>query len=162
MTYLALHVTSRALDLNSNFGIDLLRSTCIYFDASQQEKHGGSQMMSLDLLVPKLFAKNILSKRYFDLSWPLKPNLLKFGQFWRHLSKRAVKQPSNAFSEKIGSEIMTHFWINMAFRFLYLRWPLLTSMLNSHQNDWCINYCSLNSGSLLLKANAVCACPYVA
>ena len=57
MTCLADHVTSRNLDLRSNLDIELLRLTCIYFDASRRKEHDGLQIMSLVFLVQKLIAK---------------------------------------------------------------------------------------------------------
>ena len=68
MTYLAHHVTSCDLDLRSDFDIDLFRSTCTYFDAFRREEHDAAKIMSLALLVQKVFAKTSLKKRYFDLS----------------------------------------------------------------------------------------------
>ena len=62
-------MTSRDLDLRSNVGSDLLRSICTYFDASRRQEHDAAKIMSLALLVQKLFEKNIFAKkRYFDLS----------------------------------------------------------------------------------------------
>ena len=68
MTYLARQLTSRDLDLRSNFDIDLLRSICTYFDASRHQEHDSAKIMSVAFLVQKLFAKNHFckKKRYFD------------------------------------------------------------------------------------------------
>ena len=62
------HVTSRDLELRSHFDIDLLKWTCIFFDASRQEEHDGAHIMSLAFLVQKLFEENIFlpKKRCFD------------------------------------------------------------------------------------------------
>ena len=57
MTYLGHDVTSSDLDLRSNFDLDFPRSTCIYFDASRREKHGGVRIISLTFLIEKLLAK---------------------------------------------------------------------------------------------------------
>ena len=61
-------VTSGDIDLRSDFEIDLFRSTCTYFDAFRREEHDAAKIMSLALLVQKVFAKTSLKKRYFDLS----------------------------------------------------------------------------------------------
>ena len=64
MIYSAIHVTSRDLNLGSNFDIDLFTSICIYFDPSRGKEHYGTRIMSLTFIVQKLFAKNT-KKRYF-------------------------------------------------------------------------------------------------
>ena len=56
MTYLVQHVTSRDLDLRSNFEIDLFRSTCSYFDAFRREENDAGKIRYLAFLVQKLFA----------------------------------------------------------------------------------------------------------
>ena len=63
MPYLAQHVTSRDLDLRSNFEIDLFRSTCTYFDAFRREEQDAAKIMSLAFLVKRLFAKNRFCKK---------------------------------------------------------------------------------------------------
>ena len=64
MTYLARYVTSRDLNLRSTLEIDLLMSICSYFDASLRQEHYADKIMSLALLVQKLFAKkNIFAKK---------------------------------------------------------------------------------------------------
>ena len=66
MTYLSRHVTLRDLDLRSNSDTGLLRSICIYFDTSRREEHDDAKIMSLVLLVQKLFVKkNIFAKTLF-------------------------------------------------------------------------------------------------
>ena len=57
MTYLAHHMTSRDLGLRSNSDIDLLMSTCTYFDAFLREEHDAAKILLLAFLVQKLFAK---------------------------------------------------------------------------------------------------------
>ena len=75
MTYLAQHqhVTSRDLDLRSNYDIDLGQHVGTYFDAFQKEEYDSARIIPLAFLVQKLFAKNRFykKKRYFGLSWPL-------------------------------------------------------------------------------------------
>ena len=56
--------SSRDLDPSSNFGIDLSRSTCVYFDASRRKEHDGAQIMSLALLTHTILCQKI----YCDLS----------------------------------------------------------------------------------------------
>ena len=72
MTYLAQHVTSRDLDSRSNSDLDLRNAskTCTYFDAFRREEHDAAKMLSLALLVQKLFAKKqvLQKKHFFDLS----------------------------------------------------------------------------------------------
>ena len=59
-------VTSRDLDLRSNFDLDFSRSTCIYFDKSRQDERDSVGIILLAFLVQKLFAKNHLcQKRLF-------------------------------------------------------------------------------------------------
>ena len=93
MTCLARHMTSRDLDLRSNFEIDFLRSICTYFDASWRQEDYADKIMSLALLVQKLLAKKklLVKKRYFHLSWPLQPNPLTLRQFYFTLAKELWK-----------------------------------------------------------------------
>ena len=60
MTYLAQPVTSRDLDLWSNSGIDLLRSTCTYFDAFRREEHDAAKIISPAFVVQKVIRKKTL------------------------------------------------------------------------------------------------------
>ena len=41
IAYLGHQVTSRVLDLRSDFDINIVRPTCIYFDSSRREEHDG-------------------------------------------------------------------------------------------------------------------------
>ena len=45
-THLIRHVTSRDIDMSSNFEIGLFRSTCTYFDAFRREEHDAAKIMS--------------------------------------------------------------------------------------------------------------------
>ena len=68
ITYSAQNVTSRDLDLRSNFEIDLFRSKCRYFNTFRRLEHDAAKIMSLAFLVQKVFAKNsFCEKRYFDI-----------------------------------------------------------------------------------------------
>ena len=46
-----LHFISHDLDLRSNFGLDHLRSSCMYFDVSRRGEDIDARIMSLALLV---------------------------------------------------------------------------------------------------------------
>ena len=91
ITYLGHHVTSHDLDLRSNFGLDFLRSTYKCFNASQGEEHDGVGIIPLAFLVQKLFAKNNLSNKSFDLPWSSYPNTVEVSQFW-HVSERVAQE----------------------------------------------------------------------
>ena len=72
MTHLPEHVSLalRDIDMRSDSDIDILRSTCAYFEASWREEHDTIEIMSLAFLVQMLFAKN----KHFckkALFWPL-------------------------------------------------------------------------------------------
>ena len=73
MTHSGQHLDLGDLDLRSNFEIDLSRSPCICFDASRREKHDGVKIISLPLLVKKIYAKNDFRKKTvilaFDDPW---------------------------------------------------------------------------------------------
>ena len=103
--------SQRGNNLTSNSDIDLLRSICTYFDLPRREEHVADRIMSLTCLAQKSFAKGHFckKKRYFDLSCPLEPNLLKKVQFWWHAGEIAVKELSIVFLRGlipiIGSEI---------------------------------------------------------
>ena len=57
MNYLGRHVTSRDLDMWSNFDIIFFRLTWICFYVSRREKHDWVRIISLTFLVQKLFKK---------------------------------------------------------------------------------------------------------
>ena len=62
----------RSPDPKSNFRIDLMGSTCICFDASRREKRDVVKHSSLLLIVEKLVAKAVITKKetfLFDLLW---------------------------------------------------------------------------------------------
>ena len=62
-------MTSRDLDLSSNYDLALLRVLCTHFDAARREKHDAAKIMALTFLVQKILAKNVLAKkRYYDAS----------------------------------------------------------------------------------------------
>ena len=57
MTYFDHQVTSHNLDPRSIFGLEFLRSSCIYFDASQRDEHDCVRIMPLAFLGQKQFAR---------------------------------------------------------------------------------------------------------
>ena len=64
MNYLTRHLTSRDLDLRSNYDIDLLRSICTYiFRCISTKEQDAVKTMPLALLGEKLFAKNHICKK---------------------------------------------------------------------------------------------------
>ena len=63
MTYLFRDVTSRDLDLGSNSEIDLLRSICIYVDASRREEHDACQNSVSSFLSSKVICEKSLSQK---------------------------------------------------------------------------------------------------
>ena len=69
MTQEGQHLDLSDLDLRSNFEIDLSRSPCICFDASRRQKHDGVKIISLPLLVKKIYAKTVFAKK--RLFWHL-------------------------------------------------------------------------------------------
>ena len=72
------------LDLRSNFDLDLSRSSGICFESSWREKHDGVKIISVSLLVQKLFTKNDFRQKRKFLVWgPLEPKLLNLGRIWR-------------------------------------------------------------------------------
>ena len=58
MALLADDVTSHDVDLRSNFDINLLMSTCIFFDVSCREEHDGARIMSLAFFSSKVICEN--------------------------------------------------------------------------------------------------------
>ena len=117
MTYLGHHVASRNLGLRSNLTLFFFRSTCMYSDVSQRQERDGVRIWFLAFLVQTIVAKNYFV--YFYISWNLKPNPSKIGQFWQQASKKAQKSSIasfRAFLPVIASEIIAHFQRNMVFR----------------------------------------------
>ena len=96
--------------------------------------------MSLAFLVQKLLVRNSFYKK--KLFWHfLHPysSQLKLSQFCRHVCKRAAKRHQMLFK---CHSTYNRFWYNGTFLknydisvIFYLWWPLLTSILTSHQND---------------------------
>ena len=107
MIYPGHDVTWSDLDLRSNFDLNFLMSTCIYFDASRREQHDGVRIISLAVLVQKLLAKNPLCYLTFDdLSWH---------QYWpeqridRDSFEMIFEELSNAYSRfslrRLGADL---------------------------------------------------------
>ena len=91
---------------------DILRSSCICFDAPWREEDDGHMNMPLGFLVQKLFTKIIIAKKaFFWQKW--------LGKFWRHISEEHFKSYwvlFRGFLLIIISEMMTHFRSNITFR----------------------------------------------
>ena len=96
--------------LEVKFDINFFRSACMYSDASRRQEHDDIRIWFLAFLVQTLFARNIFV--YFDLSWNLKPNPLKMGQFWRHASEKSSKAIDCIF---LRLPTLNSFWDNSTF-----------------------------------------------
>ena len=167
LPYLDWQVTSREIDHRSNTEIDILRSIlrhvsyilrmyifhayCVHIAQIEyilrRVSASGTRCCQnyVTILAQTWFAKKHIfaKKRYFDFSWPLKPNPFQLGHFWRHVSEWPLWGLSSAFFlgliPIVGSEIRAHFWRNnMILRQI---WPLVTSGdLNIDLGEKCLTY----------------------
>ena len=123
------------LDLRSNFDLDLSRSSGICFESSWREKHDGVKIISVSLLVQKLFTKNDFRQKRKFLVWgPLEPKLLNLGRIWRKNVTGAWKGLSNAFFGFFLAVILFEIITIVCGKItIFLKndlwWPLVTSIL---------------------------------
>ena len=98
-TYLGQHVTSRNLDLWSNFDLKFQsHQVCTCFDAPWQEEHDDAWIKPLACLVQKIFAKKLFcQKKNAILAFLTASGPFKLAQIWLHLSERTAQELANVF-----------------------------------------------------------------
>ena len=106
----------RDLDLRSNFDLDLLRSTCIFFEASGREEHDGARILSLSCLVQKLSVKNHIEKVTFtfhDLWSGAPPRRWKWGDGDQAAAKPGLSSEGNPYQKPKTQQIWPTIFLKM-------------------------------------------------